>query len=190
MGLTNLMEFYSEERFKNWIKKIEECEAREDDPKTFEVFDHFVEDFAIACFKLISAVKNREVSKKMALEILNDVRKIFLVSMDFGDDLKNEFYEFARESIKTIANSVSYYLQNKISKKDFKQLLKEAIDFEREGEVQAAFDTVAKMGAKVLKGEELPELEADGFVANWLDGVETLAMMMKIMKIDQHLSNS
>jgi len=184
------MEFYPEERFKNWIKLIENARIKEDDPKTFEVFDQFVEDFAIACFKLISAVKEKEISKKRALELLELAKRNFLISIDFGDDLKNEFYEFVKESMKAIVQSTIYYLQNKVSKKSFEQLLKEAVESERRGDLASAFDIVAKMGAKVLKGEELPELEADGFVASWLDGVETLAMVLKLAKIDQHLSSS
>jgi len=184
------MEFYSEKRFKNWIKIIECAEIREDDPKSFEVFDHFIEDFAIACLKLIDAVKNREITKKKALELLELAKLNFLTSVDFGNELKNEFYEFIRESMKAIAQSTYYYLQGKFSKKSFEQLLKEAFDKERNGDLSSAFENIAKMGAKVLRGEELPELEADGIVANWLDGVETLATVMKIAKIDQHLSSS
>ncbi|WP_456327890.1 DUF2150 family protein [Archaeoglobus sp.] len=185
------MEFYTQERFRNWISIIEKVEVKADDPKSFEVFDHFIEDFAIACLKLIDAVKNREITKKKALELLESAKRNFLTSVDFGDELKNEVYEFIRESIKVIAQSTSYYLQGKFSKKSFEQLLKEAIEKERKGDLSSAFETVAKMGAKVLKGEELPEFDVpEGIVANWLDGVETLAVVMKIAKIDQHLSSS
>ncbi len=178
------MEFYPEERFKNWIRIIEKSEIKEDDPKTLEIFDHFIEDFAIACFKLISAVKNREILKRDALDYLESVKRNFLTSIDFGDEIKNEFYEFVKESMRTIAQSTIYYIQDKISKKDFEKLLREAMENESKGNLKLAFDCVAKMGAKVLRGEELPELEADGLVANWLDGVETLHMVIKLSKID------
>lgn len=184
------MEVYSKERFDNWIRIIEESEIKEDDPKSFEVFNNFVEDLAIACLKIISSVKEREISKKEALEMLENMKRLFLSSIDFGDEIKNEFYEFVREGMKAIIQSTIFYLQNKVSKKTFEQLLKEATESERKGDLQSAFEKVAKMGAKVLKGEELPEFEADGFVASWLDGVETLAMVVKIAKIDQHLSSS
>jgi len=184
------MEFYPEERFKNWIEIIERSEIKEDDPKTLDVFDHFIEDFAIACFKLISAVKNREILKMEAVDYLELSKRYFLTSIDFGDEIKNEFYEFVKESLKTIAQSTIYYLQDKISKKSFKKLLKEAVEYESKGDLTSAFDCVAKMGAKVLKGEDLPELEAEGLVANWLDGVETLYMVMKLSKIDTYQARS
>ncbi len=178
---------YSEERFKNWIRIIEESNGEE---KILEAFDHFIEDFAIACLKIIDAVKSKEITKKKALETIEDMKRNLLTSVDFGDELKNEFYEFIREGMKVIAHSTFLYLQGKVSRKSFENLLKEAVEKERKGELYSAFEAVAKMGAKVLKGEELPELEADGIVANWLDGVETLATVMKIAKIDQHLSSS
>ncbi len=188
--MTLFMEYYSKDRFKNWIKRIEESEVKEDDPKSFDVFDQFVEDLAIACLKIVESVKNREMSKKKALEILEEMKRLFLTSVDFGNDLKNEVYEFVREGVKAIIQSTVFYLQNKVSKKDFEQLFKEAIESEKKGDLSSAFERIAKMGAKVLKGEELPEFDADGFVASWLDGVETLATVVKIAKIDQHLSSS
>jgi hypothetical protein len=183
--MTEVMEFYSQDRFNNWVKRIEETEVKEDDPNTFEVFDQFVEDFAIACLNLLRSVKSREVTKKEALEMLENAKKFFLTSIDFGDELKNEFYDFIRESIKAIIQSTIFYLQGKFSKKDFDSLIKEAIDKEAKGDYRGAFEAVARIGAKVLKGEELPELEVpDGFVANWLDGIEAINFVIKVSEID------
>jgi hypothetical protein len=178
------MEFYTHDRFKNWITRIEETEVKESDPRTFEVFDQFVEDFAIACLNLVRSVKGRILTKKEALDLLESTKRYFLTSIDFGDDLKNDFYEFVKESIKAIIQSTMFYLQGKFSKKDFDSLLREALGKERKGDYTGAFETVAKIGAKVLKGEELPELNAEGYVANWLDGIETINFVIKIRQID------
>ena len=178
------MEFYTEERFKNWIDKIAKSEIKEDDPRTFEVFDQFVEDFAIACLNLIRSVREREITKKDAIREIENINRLFLISVDFGDDVKNEFFEFIRESIRIIAYSTKLFLEGKGSKKSFDDLLKDAIRKEKKGDYRGAFETMAKMGVKVLRGEELPELQANGFIANWLDGIEVIDMIMKLNKID------
>lgn len=180
------MEFYSEERFRNWINKIKESEIKLDDINSLSVFDQMVEDFTIACFNVLKALKNKEISKKEAINELDKMNKLILTSIDFGDDMKNEFFEFIRESIKIVVHSAKLAIEGKISRKSFEQLLKEAIKKEKEGDLKGAFETIAKMGAKVFKGEKLPELDIreNGFIVNWLDGVEVIDMVMKLDELD------
>ena len=180
------MEFYSEERFKNWINKIKECEVNLEDVGSLNVFDQMVEDFTIACFNILKALKSKEISKKEAIEELEMMNRLILTSIDFGDDMKNEFFEFIRESIRVVIHSAKLVIEGKISRKSFEQLLNEAIKKEKQGDLVGAFETIAKMGAKVFKGEKLPELDVreDGFVVNWLDGVEVIDMVIKLNELD------
>ncbi len=181
------MEFYTEDRFRNWINKIAETEVDLERSESLNVFDQIVEDFTVACLNVIRALKDREITKKKALEELDYMGRLVLTSIDFGDDIKNELFEFTRESIKTILFSTKLFIEGKISKKSFEALLKEAVKKEKSGDLRGAFETVARMGAKVLKGEKLPEnleLPEDGFVINWLDGVEMIDVVMRLAEID------
>ncbi len=181
------MEFYTEERFRNWINKIAETEVDLERSESLNVFDQIVEDFTVACLNVIRALKEREITKKKALQELDDMSKLILTSIDFGDEIKNELFEFTRESIKTILFSTKLFIEGKTSKKSFDALLKEAVKKEKGGDLRGAFETVARMGAKVLRGEKLPEnleLPEDGFVINWLDGVEMIDVVMKLAEID------
>jgi len=180
------MEFYSEERFRNWINKIKESEIKLDDVNSLNVFDQMVEDFTIACFNILKALKSKEISKEKAIEELDKMNKLILTNIDFGDNMKNEFFEFIRESIKIVIHSAKLVIEEKVSKESFEQLLDEAIKKEKEGDLMGAFETIAKMGAKVFMGEKLPDLDVreDGFVVNWLDGVEVIDMVMRLNEID------
>ena len=181
------MEFYTEERFRNWINKIAETEVDLERSESLNVFDQVVEDFTVACLNIIRAMKEREITKKQALQELDEMSKLILTSIDFGDEIKNELFEFIRESIKTVLYSTKLFIEGKSSKKSFEALLKEAVRKEKSGDLRGAFEAIARMGAKILKGEKLPEnleISEDGFVINWLDGVEMIDMVVRLTEID------
>ncbi|MBO8182223.1 MAG: DUF2150 family protein [Archaeoglobus sp.] len=181
------MTFYTEERLRNWVNRINEQELDFESAESFDVFDKMIEDFVVACMYLIRSVKDREISKKDALAELDEVSKIFDQRFSFNDQFKSDFFEFSRESMRTVLASSKLYLEGKISKKDFKSLLDEAVKKEKEGDLDTAFELIAKMGAKVLAGEKLPELDAPDdelVVLNWLDGVDAINTVLLLSEID------
>ncbi len=179
--------YYSEARFNNWVNRIKESNIDIEDADSLAVFDQMMEDFVVACLNVIRAVRERELTKKQAMEELDNMEKILLSEVDFSDPLKNDFFEFVRESLKVVVWSTRYYLERKISKKDFDALLKEAIKKEKEGNFEEAMKVVARMGAKIFNGEKLPddlEMPEDGMVLNWLDGVDVINTVMILSEID------
>jgi hypothetical protein len=181
------MTFYTEERLKNWVDRINEQELDFESAESFDVFDKMIEDFVVACMYLIRSVRDREITKKDALEELDEVSKIFEKKFSFNDQFKGDFFEFSKESMRTILAASKLYLEGKVSKKDFKTLLDEAVEKEKEGDLDSAFEVVAKMGAKVLAGEKLPELDAPDdelLVLNWLDGVDAINTVVLLSEID------
>ncbi len=181
------MEYYSENRYNNWINLIRETDVDLDDPNSLSVFDQMMEDFVVACTKLINAVREREINKTQALDELEEMRKLLILSVDFEEPFKNDFFEFAREGLKVAVQSAKMLLEGKKTKKDFDKLLQEAVDKEKDGDFEGAFTAVARMGTKVLRGEKLPEdmeLPEDGYVLNWLDGLDALNTVMILTEID------
>ncbi|WP_456468284.1 DUF2150 family protein [Archaeoglobus sp.] len=179
------MEFYSEARLNNWIKKIEDSEISEDDASSFAVFDQMLEDMVIACFSLLRAVKEREIKKTDAIR---EIQKIFslLKIYDFNDELKNDLYQFTLESIRAVLMSFQYFFEGKFSKKGFDALLADAIKKEKKGDYESSFDALARMGAKVIKGEQLPELDVpeDSIILSWLDGIDAINSVFELSRID------
>ncbi|MEM1593859.1 MAG: DUF2150 family protein [Archaeoglobaceae archaeon] len=180
------MEFYTETRLLNWISKINETRVSETDPSSLIVFDQMLEDVIIACFSIINAVKNREIKKNEALKELEKMRNMFNKDYQFDSDLKQEIFGLTIESIKAVLASFEYYLEGKTSKKGVKELLKEAIENEKKGRLELAFDAIARIGVKVIKGEKIPEvnLPEDGIVLSWIDGIDAISMIVELSKID------
>lgn len=183
---TDSMEFYTKTRLLNWISKINETRVSETDPSSLIVFDQMLEDVIIACFSIINAVKNREIKKNEALKELEKMRNMFNKDYQFDSDLKQEIFGLTIESIKAVLASFEYYLEGKTSKKGVKELLKEAIENEKKGKLELAFDAIARIGVKVIKGEKIPEvnLPEDGIVLSWIDGIDAISMIVELSKID------
>ncbi|MEM4644937.1 MAG: DUF2150 family protein, partial [Archaeoglobaceae archaeon] len=101
-------------------------------------------------------------------------------------DIKEDVFFLTLESIKAVLASFEYYLEGKLSKKSIKELIQDAIENEKRGKLDLAFDTVARIGAKVIKGEKLPDFNPpeDGIVLNWLDGIDAISMIVELSKID------
>jgi hypothetical protein len=179
--------YYSEARFNNWINKIRESRVDIKDAESLAVFDQMMEDFVVACLNLINAVKKKELTRKQAIKELEKMREILLSDIDFNDPFKNDFFDFAREGLKAVIHSAKLCIEDKISKKSFKTLLKEAVQKEKEGDFDGALKAVTMMGAKIFKGEKLPEdleLPEDGLVLNWLDGVDAINTVIILSEID------
>jgi len=95
-----IMDYYSENRYNNWINRIREAEIDLDDADSLAVFDQMMEDFVVACTNIIKAVREREITKAQAIKELEGMRELLNLSIDFEDSLKNDFYDFAREGLK------------------------------------------------------------------------------------------
>ncbi|HID42729.1 MAG TPA: DUF2150 family protein [Archaeoglobaceae archaeon] len=181
------MEYYSENRYNNWINRIKEAKVDLDNPDSIAVFDQMMEDFVVACINILRAVKEREIKKEQAFEELEEMRRLISESVKFEDPFKTDLYDFAREGLKVAVESTKMKLEGKKTTKSFESLLKEALKKEKEGDFDGAFQVVARMGVKVLAGEKLPEdieLPEDGFVLNWLDGLDAINTAMILSEID------
>jgi len=181
------MNYYSETRFNNWVNKIREANVDLEDADSLVVFDQMMEDFVVACFNVIRAAKEREITKKDALAELERMEEILNTKVSFDDPFKSDFFDFVKEGLKVVVKSAKYCVEGKISKKSINALIKEAVAKERKGDFEGAFDTIARAGAKVFKGEKLPEnveVPEDGMVLNWVDGIDAINTVMLLMEID------
>ncbi len=73
----------------------------------------------------------------------------------------------------------SYVKESFADKQPIDKLIREALDQEKKGNFDLALAIVGKIGARVIAGEALQqetieELE-DSFVAEWLDGVDSIS---------------
>uniref|UniRef100_A0A7C3UBL8 DUF2150 family protein n=1 Tax=Geoglobus ahangari TaxID=113653 RepID=A0A7C3UBL8_9EURY len=178
--------FYTEERLNNWIERIKEV----NDPReNLEIFDKMLEDFIIAGIKLLESIKSKEVTKKEAIEQIKRMNEIINKRFNLEDDVKNELFEITRDSMRVVLKGLEFAVNDKISKKSFEKLFQEAVKKEKDNDISGAFENLAKMAAKVLKGEKLPENfeipDEDLLVIGWFDAVDAINTMQILREIDR-----
>ncbi|WP_346297629.1 DUF2150 family protein [Geoglobus acetivorans] len=181
--------FYSKERLANWLERINSEEIDIETGKGIDVFDRMLEDYIIACRNLMRSIKAREITKKEAIALINESEKVLEKSFDFGDELKGELFEITKEQMKIVLEALKLVIEGKVSKKSFDKLLNEAFKKEHEGDIEGAFESVVKIAAKVLAGEEFPEdieiPDEDLIVVGWLDAVDAINTINVLSEIDK-----
>ncbi len=181
-------EYYTEKRWENWMREIEQADIDFGDPESLKVFDNLVNDIAITCFKIMEDVSRRKLKKDTAIKKIQEMKDLIFRTHDFRDEDKNMMMEFVKNSLFAILNSAEYRLKGKKSTKKPDELLREAIENERKGDLDKALDLISRIGAHVLSGKELPEAdipEEDLLTLNWYDGIETLNTLLLTLKMDE-----
>jgi len=181
--------FYTEDRIKNWIERIKEEEVNINEGKGIDIFDKMLDDYIIACLNLLKSIKAREITKNDAKRLLKESKALFHKKYDVGDELKNELLEITLENMNVVGAGLELVIDGKISKKSFEKLMKDAIEKEKNGDIEGAFEDIVKMSAKLLSGEKLPENfdipDEDLLVIGWLDAIDAINTINLLSEIDK-----
>lgn len=181
-------EFYTKERWNNWIKQVRESgfvltESNETSAKEGEVFVNMEDDIILACLKVIAKFDREHLSGEDALGAIADLRDIVLAEIEpISEDIDLMIDSLQTSLMGGIAACECYVEGNFDPKPKMKELIKSAIDAEAADDVQIAMGYVARIGAAVIGGKKIPKKALEnipyGFVAEWLDGIESIAAAM------------
>ncbi|WP_290815465.1 DUF2150 family protein, partial [Halovivax sp.] len=69
-------EFYSEERWQNWIDRLDDEEIDPDDESSARLLLNLQDDTAIAIAKIVTAYEEGELDEETALSEIAEVREI------------------------------------------------------------------------------------------------------------------
>ncbi len=181
--------FYTDARIRNWVERIKEENVDMDSGKGLEIFDKMLDDYIIACINLLKSVKSREITKSSARKMLEESISLLTKRYDLEDEIKNELLDITLENMGVVSKSLELVLDGRVSKKSFEKLLKDAIEREKNGDMEGAFEEIAKMGAKLLAGEKLPEdieiPDEDLVVVGWLDAIDAINTVNLLAEIDR-----
>jgi len=183
MGTHEEPRFYTQKRWNNWIQNLRDRfnEKRSLDESDNDFFVSMEEDVIIACLKVLKEVKKRRVSKKRALETLEEIEEIVLSRIDpLGGDADLMFSSI-QNTLLGVIESCKRSLEKIDKSKSLQKLISEALEKEEDGDIEVALALISLVGARVLEGEKLPDGLTDnipfGMVAEWLDGIEFMSMV-------------
>jgi len=147
-------EFYTQKRWLNWLNKVKESNFKlteSDDKNTGAVFIYIMDDVVLACLKVIARCEREIITPEEAIAEIAGIRSIvFQDHESLGEDA-----DLMLESLKTslaavFVSSQRYITGNFDRESPLDELVKNAIAAEQKQDLDAAFDLLSQVGARVI----------------------------------------
>ena len=177
-------EFYSEERWQNWIDRLKAEEIDPEDEDSARLLLNLQDDAAIAVAKIVGAYEDGEIGEEEAIKALADVREIVLSDVEVELEETAFLIDGVQTSLVCVFSAAEEYLLRGASEEaGIEEYVRAAADAEAEEEFDAALGYCAQAGTLLIDGEDLDvsigeEIEY-GFVAEWVNGLDSLQSAMR-----------
>lgn len=172
------VEFYSQDRWDNWLDRLEEADL-EDDDESSRLYLNLQNDAAIAIAKILRAYDNGSLSEEEAIEEIDEVHSIVLAEPALDDEEALMLIDAVQTSmVSAFVASEQYLIEDEIETEPIDELIDAAITAEEAEELETAMHYIAEVGVAIIDGERLDftvveELEY-GLVTEWLGGLDSL----------------
>ncbi len=176
-------EFYSEERWQNWIDRIDDEEIDPEDEDSARLLLNLQDDTAIAIAKIVAAYDDDDLDEEATLEEIAEVREIVLEEVDIADEEKRMLVDGVQTSLVCVFFAAEEYVAGGPPEEgSLNDYLGAAADAEAEEDLDAALGYAAQAGTLIIDGEELDvsmveDLEY-GLVTEWINGLDSLQSAM------------
>ena len=171
--------FYSEERWQNWLTRVDE-EALDPESEEFaRLYFNLQNDTTIAIAKVISANKDGRVDEETTLEKLGFINEVVMAEPDFDEDEKLLLIDSVQTSLVPVFYAAKEYaIGGPVEEYSIDECLERAVDAAGEDDVDAALALLVQAGTQIIDGEEfdgtqIAELDS-WLVSEWLNGLDSL----------------
>ena len=177
-------EFYTEERWQNWIDRLREEEIDPEEEDSARLLLNLQDDTAIAVAKIIKAYEDGDLGEEGTLAELGDIQEIVLSEVEFDDEEKAMLIDGVQTSLMCVFYSAEeYVVGGPADDGTIEEYVNAAADAEAEDDLDAALGYCVQAGTLIIDGEEMEislaeELEF-GLVAEWVNGLDSLQTAMK-----------
>ncbi len=176
-------EFYSEDRWQNWLDRIRDEEIDPEDEDSARLLLNLQDDAAIAVAKIVSAYDEDRLDEEEALEEIADIREIVLSEVDFEDEEKAMLVDGVQTSLMCVFYAAEEYIAGgPADEATIEEYVQAAADAEAEEDLDAALGYAAQAGTLIIDGEELDMTLAEelsyGLVTEWVNGLDSLQSAM------------
>ena len=172
-------EFYSAERWQNWLDRLEDEDLDPEDEDSARLLFNLQDDVAIAVAKIVSAYQDDELDEAATLAELESIREVVLAGPDIADADKKMLIEGVQTSLVAVFYAADVYVSNgPATEASVDEYVEAAAAAEREEEFDRALELAACAGSQLFDGGALDlsiteELEY-GPLTDWLSGLDSL----------------
>jgi hypothetical protein len=175
-------EYYTEERWQNWLDRIAEEEIDPEDEDSARLLLNLQDDTAIAVAKILTDYDDGELEEDAALEELADIRETVLSEVDIDDEEKLMLIDGVQTSLVCVFYAAEEYMVGGPAEGTVGEFIEAASEAEADEDLDAALGYCAQAGTRIIDGEELDRAAAEdlefGLVAEWVNGLDSLQTAM------------
>jgi len=184
MSSTMKEEFYTQKRWLNWMNKVKDSNFKlteSDDKNSGAVFIYIMDDVVLACLKVIARFEREIISAEEALDDIEAIRSIvFQEHESLGEDA-DLMIESLKTSLAAVFVSSQRYITGSFDREStLDELVARAVAAEEKENLDEAFDLLSQVGARVIGGENLPEIGELPYcmTAELMDGIDAISAAM------------
>ncbi|MFB6082574.1 MAG: DUF2150 family protein [Halanaeroarchaeum sp.] len=172
-------EFYSEERWENWLDRLRDEDIDPEDEDSARLLLNLQDDVAIAVAKILTAYEDDDVDQDEALEELADIREVVLDEPSIEDEDTLILVDGVQTSLVAVFYSAEQFVAEGVATDaSVEEYVQAAADAESEEDLDRAIGLVAAAGTRVIDGDDLDisvteEFEY-GLVTEWVNGLDSL----------------
>jgi hypothetical protein len=171
-------EYYTEERWNNWLDRLREEDIDPEDEDSARLLLNLQDDTAIAVAKIVTDHQEGELGEEAALEELATIREIVLADVEFEDEEKLMLVDGVQTSLVCVFYAAEEYVAGGPAEGDVEEFVRAAADAEAQEDLDAALAHCAKAGTLLFEDGDLDmEVAEDidyGLVAEWVNGLDSL----------------
>jgi hypothetical protein len=172
-------EFYTEERWQNWIERLEAEEIDPENEDSARLLLNLQDDAAIAISRVVDAYEDGELEREQAREELESIQEIVLDDADIENEEKAMLLDGVQTSLVCVFYAADEYVaEGAADEASIEEYVTAARDAEAEEDVEAALGYCAQAGTLLFDGQEMDmSVAADleyGLVAEWVNGLDSL----------------
>ncbi|MFB6132848.1 MAG: DUF2150 family protein [Halanaeroarchaeum sp.] len=173
-------EFYTEERWENWLDRLRDEEIDPEDEDSARLLLNLQDDVAIAVAKILTAYDEGTIDEETALDELADIREVVLAEPDIENEETLILLDGVQTSLVCVFYSAEQYLVDGVATDGtIEEYVEAAAAAEtEEDDLDRALGLAAAAGTRVIDGEELDIAIAEefeyGLVTEWVNGLDSL----------------
>jgi hypothetical protein len=177
-------EYYTEERWQNWLDRISDEDVDPDDDDSAQLLWNMQDDTAIAVAKVIAAHDEGELDEDAALGVLEEMREIVLAEPDFEDEERLMLVDSVQTSLVCVFYAAEEYLVGgPVDEGTVVEYIQAGADAESQEDLDAALSYCVQAGTLIIDGAEFdPSVAEDldpGLVVQWVNGLDSLQNAMR-----------
>lgn len=177
-------EYYTEDRWQNWITRLREEEIDPEQEDSARLLLNLQDDTAIAVAKILTDYEEDVLDDEGALGELEEIQQIVLSEIAFDDEEKEMLIEGVQTSLMCVFHAAHEYVINGVPESgSISAYISAAAEEEANDQLEAALGYCVQAGALIIDGEEMDLAVAEdlefGLVAEWVNGLDSLQTAMR-----------